>query len=347
MKTQDFTYNLPTELIAQEPLSDRSKSRLLTVNRDTKEVADKNFAQIIEYLRPNDLLIFNNTRVINARMFGQKETGGKIEVLVERVIDSHTVLAHLKSSKAPKAGAKLTLEGKLDVTVLGRQGQNGELFHLGFGGEIPVLEILEQYGHVPLPPYIERDDRESDKSRYQTVFATEPGAVAAPTAGLHFDDEIITQISELGVEICYVTLHVGAGTFQPVRVDDVKDHKMHSEIVEVNEEVCEQIAKAKAAGGRVIAVGTTVVRSLESAAKNGVLSPYSDETDIFIYPGFDYKVVDALLTNFHLPASTLLMLVSAFTGPGVEGKQLIMNAYEHAVAEKYRFFSYGDAMFIY
>ena len=344
MKTQDFTYNLPDDLIAQEPLTDRSKSRLLTVNRQTQEVADKSFAQIIDYLRPNDILIFNNTKVINARMFGKKETGGKLEVLVERVLNDKTVYAHVKSSKSPKAGAKLILEDEVNVTVLGRKD---ELFHLEFNSDKSVLEILEQYGHVPLPPYIERDDRESDKSRYQTVFAKEPGAVAAPTAGLHFDDEIITAISELGVEIGYVTLHVGAGTFQPVRVDDVKNHKMHSEVVEVSEEVCEQIAKAKDAGGRVIAVGTTVVRSLESAAKSGVLGPYSDETEIFIYPGFQFNVVDALITNFHLPASTLLMLVSAFAGDEMTGKELIMNAYEHAVEEKYRFFSYGDAMFIY
>ena len=351
MKTQDFTYDLPEELIAQEPLADRTKSRLLTVNRQSKEIEDKNFAQIIDYLRPNDILIFNNTKVINARMFGKKETGGKVEVLVERVIDTHTVYAHVKSSKSPKAGVKLILEDEVEVIVLGRKD---ELFHLEFAGEQPVLEVLEQYGHVPLPPYIERSDRESDKNRYQTVFAETPGAVAAPTAGLHFDEEIIAAISELGVEIGYVTLHVGAGTFQPVRVDNVKNHKMHSEVVEVSEEVCKQIAKTKEAGGRVIAVGTTVVRSLESAAKSGILGPYSDETEIFIYPGFSFNVVDALITNFHLPASTLLMLVSAFAGEGMkhssdemQGKQLVMSAYKHAVDEKYRFFSYGDAMFIY
>ncbi len=344
MKTQDFIYNLPEELIAQEALADRSKSRLLTVNKETKQIEDKTFAQIIDYLRPNDILIFNNTKVINARMFGKKETGGKLEILVERVLNDKTVYAHIKSSKSPKPGANLILEEEVSVTVLGRKD---ELFYIEFNSEQSVLEILEQYGHVPLPPYIERNDREDDKSRYQTVFAETPGAVAAPTAGLHFDEEIIAAISELGVEIGCVTLHVGAGTFQPVRVDDVKNHKMHSELVEVSEDVCEQIAKAKNAGGRVIAIGTTVVRSLESAAKNGVLTPYSDETDIFIYPGYEFKVVDALLTNFHLPASTLLMLVSAFAGKEMSGKALIMQAYEHAVAEKYRFFSYGDAMFIY
>lgn len=339
MKTQDFTYNLPEELIAQEPLSDRSSSRLLTLNRQTGAIEDKNFSQIIDFFKPNDILIFNNTKVINARLFGKKETGGKIEVLVERVIDSKAVYAHVKSSKSPKAGAKLILEDEVIATVLGRKE---ELFHLEFDGEMTSLEILEEYGHVPLPPYIERGDRESDKNRYQTVFAKTPGAVAAPTAGLHFDEDIIESISELGVEIGYVTLHVGAGTFQPVRVDNVQKHKMHSEVVEVTNDVCRKIAKAKEAGGRVIAVGTTVVRSLETAAKSGVLTPYSDETDIFIYPGYKFNVIDALLTNFHLPASTLLMLVSAFAT-----KEKVMQAYEHAVEEKYRFFSYGDAMFIY
>ncbi len=339
MKTQDFTYDLPEELIAQEPLSDRSSSRLLTLNRQTGAIEDKNFSQIISFLKPNDILIFNNTKVINARLFGKKQTGGKIEVLVERVVDSKTVYAHVKSSKSPKAGAKLILEDEVITTVLGRKD---ELFHLEFNSEMSTLEILEEYGHVPLPPYIERNDRESDKNRYQTVFAKTPGAVAAPTAGLHFDEDIIKSITELGVEIGYVTLHVGAGTFQPVRVDDVLNHKMHSEVVEVTNDVCQKIAKAKEAGGRVIAVGTTVVRSLETAAKSGVLTPYSDETDIFIYPGFKFNVIDALLTNFHLPASTLLMLVSAFAS-----KERIMQAYEHAVTEKYRFFSYGDAMFLY
>ncbi len=339
MKTQDFTYNLPEELIAQEPLSDRSSSRLLTLNRQTGAIEDKSFSQIIDFLKPNDILIFNNTKVINARLFGKKQTGGKIEVLVERVIDSKTVYAHVKSSKSPKAGAKLILEDEVIATVLGRKD---ELFHLEFDSEMTSLEILEQYGHVPLPPYIVRNDRESDKNRYQTVFAKTPGAVAAPTAGLHFDEDIIKSIAELGVEIGYVTLHVGAGTFQPVRVDDVQKHKMHSEVVEVTNDVCQKIAKAKEAGGRVIAVGTTVVRSLETAAKNGVLTPYSDETDIFIYPGYKFNVIDALLTNFHLPASTLLMLVSAFAS-----KENIMHAYQHAVTGKYRFFSYGDAMLLY
>ncbi|WP_440055029.1 tRNA preQ1(34) S-adenosylmethionine ribosyltransferase-isomerase QueA [Pseudoalteromonas sp. T1lg65] len=340
MRVADFSFELPDELIARHPKQDRSSSRLLTLNGNTGEIQHKIFKDILEMINPEDLMIFNNTKVIPARMFGQKASGGKLEVLVERVIDEHTVLAHVRASKSPKAGAKIILEGQAEATMVQR---HGELFELRFSGEQDVLSILENIGHMPLPPYIDRPDDEQDKERYQTVYSEKPGAVAAPTAGLHFDDSLMSALKAKGVDMAFVTLHVGAGTFQPVRVDSVEEHKMHSEYIEVPEDVVEAINRAKARGGRVIAVGTTSVRSLESAAKaNGgeIASLYGD-TDIFIYPGYEFKVVDAMITNFHLPESTLIMLVSAFAG-----QDNIMNAYQVAIEQRYRFFSYGDAMFL-
>ncbi|RZQ54040.1 tRNA preQ1(34) S-adenosylmethionine ribosyltransferase-isomerase QueA [Pseudoalteromonas phenolica] len=340
MRVADFSFELPDELIARHPMADRTASRLLTLDGNTGELGHKIFKDLIDFLNPNDLMIFNNTKVIPARMYGQKSTGGKVEVLVERVVDEHRVLAHVRSSKSPKEGATLILEGKAEATMIAR---HGELFELEFKGEQTVLNILDDIGHMPLPPYIDRPDTEEDKARYQTVYNEKPGAVAAPTAGLHFDETLLEKIKEKGIETQFITLHVGAGTFQPVRVDSVDEHVMHSEYIEVSQEVVDAIKKTKANGGRVIAVGTTSVRSLESAAKASEveLQPLYGDTDIFIYPGYEFQVVDAMITNFHLPESTLIMLVSAFSG-----QDHIINAYKTAVNEEYRFFSYGDAMFI-
>ncbi|MCW9055483.1 MAG: tRNA preQ1(34) S-adenosylmethionine ribosyltransferase-isomerase QueA [Gammaproteobacteria bacterium] len=336
MKTSDFDYTLPEDLIAQYPLTERTASRLLHVSG--QDFHDYKFSDVINLVNPGDLLVFNNTKVIPARLHGQKQTGGKVEVLVERVLDEHRVLAHVRSSKSPKAGSKLILEAELQAEMLGRQG---ELFELKFASDTNVIDLLEQHGHMPLPPYIERADEQSDQQRYQTVYAQHPGAVAAPTAGLHFDDALLAAIKAKGVNFAYVTLHVGAGTFQPVRCENITDHHMHAEYIDVDDSVVEQINHTHEKGGRVIAVGTTAVRSLESAARSGQLGSYKGDTDIFIYPGYEFKVVDALITNFHLPQSTLLMLVSAFAG-----YDSIMAAYKHAVDSRYRFFSYGDAMFI-
>ncbi len=339
MKSADFDYQLPEALIAQKPLAQRQSSRLLVLDPQTDSIEDNNFENFISLVNPGDLVVFNDTRVFPARLFGQKETGGKIEVLVERILDDSTLLAHLRSSKSPHAGSKLKLENSIDCEVIGRQD---EFFILHQNSSLSWLSLLQQYGHMPLPPYIQRGDEESDRERYQTVYSRKPGAVAAPTAGLHFDQACMQSFKEKGVEVSFVTLHVGAGTFQPVRVDNVDDHIMHAEVVEVSPEVCEKVEQTRKNGGRIIAIGTTVVRSLESAAANtGKLQPYSDDTRLFITPGFEFKVVDAMLTNFHLPRSTLLMLVSAFGG-----KDFMLNAYQHAVQKKYRFFSYGDAMFI-
>ena len=336
MQTSDFDYFLPEDLIAQYPLTERSASRLLYING--KQLGDKVFSDIVSMIEPGDLLVFNNTRVIPARLHGQKDTGGQVEVLVERLLDDHRLLAHVRASKSPKPGSELILEEQIKATMLAR---HGALFELEFQSETPVIELLEQYGHMPLPPYIERPDERSDQERYQTVYAEHPGAVAAPTAGLHFDEVLLSQIQDKGAEFAYVTLHVGAGTFQPVRVDNIKDHHMHAEYIDVNQDVVEQIEQTRERGGRVIAVGTTAVRSLETAAREGELTEFHGDTDIFIYPGYEFQVIDALITNFHLPQSTLLMLVCAFGG-----YEEMMSAYKHAVEEKYRFFSYGDAMFI-
>lgn len=338
MRRTDFHFDLPAELIAQYPLPVRSDSRLLALNGDSGVIEDAGFRDLPRFLRPTDLLVFNDTRVIPARLFGQKDSGGQVEVLVERILDNHTVLAHVRASKSPKTGRQLVLEGGVRVTVEGRQD---DLFRLRFDTDQPVLELLERHGHMPLPPYIERQDEQDDRERYQTVYADKPGAVAAPTAGLHFDQELLAQISAMGIETARVTLHVGAGTFQPMRVENIAEHHMHAERIEVSQAVVDSVARTRQQGGRVVAVGTTSVRALESAAKDGELTACSGETDIFITPGYDFRVVDALVTNFHLPESTLLMLVCAFAG-----YEHIMQAYRHAVGQGYRFFSYGDAMFL-
>ena len=342
MKLSDFSFTLPEHLIAKYPTPDRTASRLLHLNGTTGEVNHKQFQQMLDLVEPGDLLVFNNTRVIPARLLGQKTSGGKVEVLIERIVDDNNALAHMRASKAPKPGTDLLLEGAVSVTVTGRQDA---LFELRFNGDATVLEQLEQYGHMPLPPYIDRPDEQADKERYQTVYNQAPGAVAAPTAGLHFDDALLERLQQKGVNLAYVTLHVGAGTFQPVRVDNILEHKMHSEFAIVPEDVVNAVRATKAAGKRVIAVGTTSVRSLESSAleasKDEVLVPYQSDTDIFIYPGFEFKVVDAMFTNFHLPESTLIMLISAFAG-----KDNVLAAYEQAIEQEYRFYSYGDSMFI-
>ncbi|MCF7519601.1 tRNA preQ1(34) S-adenosylmethionine ribosyltransferase-isomerase QueA [Pseudoalteromonas sp. L21] len=340
MRVADFSFDLPDELIARFPKADRTSSRLLTLDGLSGQVEHKVFSDILSLVNENDLLVFNNTKVIPARMFGQKESGGKLEVLVERVLDEHRVLAHVRASKSPKPGSKIILEGKAEATMVAR---HGELFELEFAKDGNVLDILNDIGHMPLPPYIDRPDNEADRERYQTVYGEKPGAVAAPTAGLHFDDKLMAALKDKGINMAFVTLHVGAGTFQPVRVDSVDEHVMHSEYIEVPDEVVKAVAETKAKGGRVIAVGTTSVRSLESAAKvhGGKLDTYFGDTDIFIYPGYQFNVVDAMVTNFHLPESTLIMLVSAFAG-----QDNIMGAYHTAIKEQYRFFSYGDAMFL-
>lgn len=341
MKVADFNFQLPDALIARYPQPERSASRLLGVDASSGELTHGKFTDVVDLLKPGDLLIFNDTRVIPARLLGQKVSGGKVEVLVERVVDEHHVLAHVRANRAPKAGARLALEGAFEAQVTGRQGA---LFELHFDSPTSVLELLEAHGHMPLPPYIDRPDEASDRERYQTVYNRKPGAVAAPTAGLHFDDEVLQRLRNKGVEFAYVTLHVGAGTFQPVRVDSIEEHIMHSEYAEVSVATIGAIEAARARGGRVVAVGTTSVRSLESMAKAspaGELKPFFAETDIFIYPGYTFAVVDAMVTNFHLPESTLLMLVSAFAS-----RDIMINAYASAVEHEYRFFSYGDAMFL-
>jgi S-adenosylmethionine:tRNA ribosyltransferase-isomerase len=343
MRVADFSFDLPEELIARYPKTDRSASRLMALNGNSGEITDQHFTDLLEHIETGDLLVFNNTRVIPARMFGQKASGGKLEVLVERLLDEHRVLAHIRCSKSPKPGSEIILEGQVKATMIAR---HDALFELEIHGEKSVLTVLDEIGHMPLPPYIDRPDEDSDRERYQTVYNEKPGAVAAPTAGLHFDDTLMHQLKAKGVEFAFVTLHVGAGTFQPVKVDEIADHIMHAEYVEVPESVVNQINNTKASGGRVVAVGTTSVRSLESAAKvskdaGKELTEFYGDTDIFITPGYQFQLVDALITNFHLSESTLLMLVSAFSG-----YENIMAAYSHAVTEKYRFFSYGDAMFL-
>lgn len=338
MQVKDFQFELPDELIARYPLEQRSASRLLCVDGNSGALAHRVFSDIEQLLEPGDLLVFNDTRVIPARLFGQKDSGGKIELLVERVTGTDQALVHLRASRAPKPGTRLLLEGGIEAEVAGRQDN---LFELRFDIQQPLVEVLEQFGHMPLPPYMKREDQLSDRERYQTVYNRKPGAVAAPTAGLHFDEPLLQRLAEKGIETAFVTLHVGAGTFQPVKVERVEEHHMHSEHIEVSAQVCEAVRAARARGKRVVAVGTTSVRCLESASRNGEIAPFSGETDIFIYPGYAFRSVDALITNFHLPESTLLMLVSAFAG-----YDHMMNAYRTAVAERYRFFSYGDAMFL-
>lgn len=347
MKTRDFNYHLPQHLIAQQPCAVRSQSRLLHYSRVDKKIQHQQFTDIVDLIQENDLLVFNNTRVIPARLYGFKDTGGKIEILVERISSEFRCLAHIKASKTPKTGSKLSLCNMIDghpgepqytVSIAGREGG---LFVLTSDNQISMAEIMENIGHMPLPPYINREDTEEDTSRYQTVYADNPGAVAAPTAGLHFDQALLTQLQDKAVAFAFVTLHVGAGTFQPVRCEKIEDHEMHFEYLEVPQKTVDQCQQARNNGGRIIAVGTTTVRSLESASQNGKLEAYAGETDIFIYPGYEFVSIDALITNFHLPESTLLMLISAFVS-----KDEMLRCYQQAVTEEYRFFSYGDAMFI-
>lgn len=343
MRVADFSFELPESLIAHYPLPGRSSCRLLSLDGPTGALTHGTFTDLLEKLNPGDLLVFNNTRVIPARMFGRKASGGKIEVLVERMLDDKRVLAHVRASKAPKPGAELLL-GEDESVRATMTARHDALFEIEFHDPRTVLDILNDIGHMPLPPYIDRPDEASDRELYQTVYSEKPGAVAAPTAGLHFDEPLLEKLRQKGVEMAFVTLHVGAGTFQPVRVDSIEDHIMHSEYAEVPQEVVDAVLACKARGNRVIAVGTTSVRSLESAAKaakDAPIAPFFDDTQIFIYPGYQYSVIDALITNFHLPESTLIMLVSAFAG-----YKHTMNAYHEAVKAEYRFFSYGDAMFI-
>jgi S-adenosylmethionine:tRNA ribosyltransferase-isomerase len=356
MRVADFDYALPGELIAQRPLPERSGGRMLVL--EGPQAVDSRVRDIGQLLRPGDLLVLNDTRVIPARLLGYKATGGRVEVLVERIETPVTALALVRASKSPPAGSRLRLEDAVDVEVLGREGM---FFRLRLLSHRDFLAVLQTHGHVPLPPYIERADAAEDRERYQTVFAARDGAVAAPTAGLHFDAELLAALQEQGVRVTTVTLHVGAGTFQPVKVEDTDAHEMHAEYAEVGAGACAEIAACRARGGRVVAVGTTAVRSLESAARagdgqapeanflnppesgapGGALRPFAGETRLFITPGYRFKVVDRLLTNFHLPQSTLLMLVTAFGG-----YRRVMAAYRHAVEQRYRFFSYGDAMWM-
>ncbi|OUS12691.1 tRNA preQ1(34) S-adenosylmethionine ribosyltransferase-isomerase QueA [Gammaproteobacteria bacterium 53_120_T64] len=338
MRRQQFHYVLPDELIARQPTPERSGSRLLVLDGPSGGLQHKAFPDILDFVEPGDLMVFNDTRVIPARLFGRKASGGAVEILIERVLSEQRVLAHVRASKSPKPGSEIIVDGDFSVRMVAREGA---LFLLEFTSGVSVAEVLEQVGHMPLPPYIDRADTVSDQQRYQTVYAQNPGAVAAPTAGLHFDGALLARLEAKGVNAGFSTLHVGAGTFQPVRAENILEHKMHSESLEVSPELCAQVAATRAAGKRVIAVGTTSVRCLETAGASGTMRPLRGETDIFIYPGYDFKMVDVLITNFHLPESTLLMLVSAFAG--YKGT---MQAYQQAVEQRYRFFSYGDAMFI-
>ncbi|MFT4560849.1 MAG: S-adenosylmethionine:tRNA ribosyltransferase-isomerase [Gammaproteobacteria bacterium] len=338
MQRDLFNFDLPADLIAQQAPANRRDSRLLTLDGNSGSLGDRQFTDVLSLAEPGDLLVFNDTRVIPARLFGTKETGGKVEILVERVLSEHEVLAHVKSSKTPKIGSILTVDGDYQFRVTGRER---EFYRLLSGSAQSVSDILVDVGHIPLPPYIHREDSTVDEERYQTVYARRPGAVAAPTAGLHFDQEMLEQLKQRGIGIGFVTLHVGAGTFQPMRSETIEQHQMHSERFEVSQELCDQVRSAKEKGKRIIAVGTTCVRALESAAKPDGMCAQLGETDIFIYPGYEFRVVDAMLTNFHLPESTLLVLISAFAG-----RDNVMHAYEHAIRQRYRFFSYGDAMWI-
>ena len=337
MRLSDFDYKLPEELIAQFPPASRGKSRLLHLDGITGRLEDRQFRDLPELVAPGDVLVFNDTRVIKARLFGQKESGGKVEALVERVLNEHEALAFIRASHAPKPGSVISFAGT-GAEVLARED---DLYHLRFAGNETVLALLDRAGSLPLPPYISRPAGQADESRYQTVYAREPGAAAAPTAGLHFEEAMLARLDAMGIKRAEVTLHVGAGTFLPVRTEDLAGHRMHSERFHIPAATVEAIAKARKLGARVMAVGTTSLRALESAARSGELRPGVGETNLFITPGYRFKVVDRLLTNFHLPKSTLLMLVSAFAG-----MENIRCAYRHAIAQRYRFFSYGDAMLI-
>ncbi|MBT5292577.1 MAG: tRNA preQ1(34) S-adenosylmethionine ribosyltransferase-isomerase QueA [Cellvibrionales bacterium] len=339
MNLTDFQYQLPDELIARYPAEERTASRLLAMDRHDGDLGHHGFVDLVDLLKPNDLLIFNNTRVIPARLFGEKETGGKVEVMVERITSGSRGVAQIRASKSPKPGSRILLDKDLSIRVVDRVD---DMFLIESDDEASLAMVLQAVGHMPLPPYIDREDEQMDRERYQTVYSEREGAVAAPTAGLHFDQTILNTLRDKGVNFAFVTLHVGAGTFQPVRAEQIEDHKMHSEYAEVGADVCNQIREARAAGGRIIAVGTTSVRCIETASvAKGWIEPYYGDTEIFIYPGYEYKSVDAMITNFHLPESSLIMLVSAFAG-----RENTLNAYQTAIEEKYRFFSYGDAMFI-
>ncbi len=338
MNLTDFDYDIPNELIAKYPTAERSQSRLLVVDRQTGQLAHQHFYDIGEFLQAGDLLVLNDTKVFPARLYGQKTTGGRIEVLIERILDDKHVLVHLRASKAPRVGSSFILEECLKATMIARRE---DLFVLELHTDQPILEVLHFIARIPLPPYFEREDELIDRERYQTVYANEEGSVAAPTAGLHFDEALLEKLQAQGVNTARVTLHVGAGTFQPVRCENITEHVMHEEYINVSEAICEQVQQTKQQGGRVIAVGTTSVRCLETAARSGKIQPYQGDTNLFIYPGYQFNCVDGIITNFHLPQSSLLMLVSAFAG-----HEQMMAAYATAVTEKYRFFSYGDAMLI-
>lgn len=338
MKKSDFNYHLPDSLIAQKPLAERTASRLLHLDRVSGAVNDGQFTDFLDLLNANDLVVFNDTKVIPARLYGQKASGGKIEILIERIEGERQALAHIKASKSPKPDSLLNLDGGAICRVIEREN---DLFRLQFETEQTLLDLLADIGHIPLPPYIERADDSDDLERYQTVFAKQAGAVAAPTAGLHFDQAALDKLEAKGIAKAFVTLHVGSGTFQPVRADDLADHVMHKEFYQVSQATVDAVQQARARGGRVVAIGTTAVRALESASRSGSLQAGFGDTDLFITPGYQFKSVDAMLTNFHLPESTLLMLISAFAG-----YDAVMQAYQHAIQQQYRFFSYGDAMMI-
>jgi S-adenosylmethionine:tRNA ribosyltransferase-isomerase len=338
LKKSDFHFDLPPELIAQAPLAERSASRLLVVHAGEKRLEDRRFTDLVELLSAGDLLVFNDTRVLPARLYGRKETGGAVEVLIERITGAHEARAQLGVSKKPRTGGRIVFDDGSAATVLGREG---EFFLLRFDANEPIEKRLLRLGRMPLPPYISRPADAADEARYQTVYARQAGAVAAPTAGLHFDMPLLDALSARGVDFGYVTLHVGAGTFQPVRSERIENHVMHREWLNVGAELVEKIRRTRERGGRVVAVGTTVVRALETATRDGKLAPFAGETQIFIFPGYRITSIDALITNFHLPESTLLMLVSAFAG-----RETMLDAYRHAVERRYRFFSYGDAMLI-
>lgn len=337
MKKSDFHFDLPQELIAQHPTKQRTNSRLLALDKKTGAVQDLHFPDILKFLNAGDLLVFNNTKVIPARLFGKKITGGKVEVFIERLLNDNSAIAMLKTSKSAKLGMPIIF----DDFMIKPTARKGMFFLIETQDGTSITELMDKFGHMPLPPYIQREDEIEDKSRYQTVYAKEKGAVAAPTAGLHFDEELLQKIKDKGINTAYVTLHVGAGTFQPVKTESINDHIMHKEWLQVSEDVAESVKQTKAKGNKVIAVGTTAVRCLETASQSGEIQAYTGDTNIFIYPGYQFKVVDSLLTNFHLPESTLIMLVSAKCG-----RENTLNTYKHAVENKYRFFSYGDAMFI-
>lgn len=338
MSLDDFDFDLPPELIAQFPLASRSASRLLHLDKTSGAIVHSNFKELPNLITAKDLLVFNDTKVIPARLFATKPTGGKVEILVERISENNKILAQIKTSKALKNGAILLLDTENFFIVSGRQDN---FFILLLNANLTIAEILTKFGQIPLPPYIEHQPTESDKDRYQTIYAKHDGAVAAPTAGLHFDQELMLALAQKNIRTAFLTLHVGAGTFQPIRTQNFAEHKMHKEYINVSEAICQQITTTKQNGGRIIAVGTTSARALESASLTGKIKPYNGDTDIFIYPGYKFNCVDALITNFHLPKTSLLLIISALAG-----KDNIIHAYQEAIQQKYRFFSYGDSMVI-